>query len=109
QIVDRPLSVFESAAELVRPFLAPLGLAGVVLIFSVFVLINHTDLRNRLLRVVGLNQLNVMTQALDDATRRVSRYLLMQLLVNACFGVLCGTGLYLIGVPYAALWGSVAG
>jgi hypothetical protein len=50
-----------------------------------------------------------MTQALDDATRRVSRYLALQLLVNASFGVLCGIGLYLIGVPYAALWGTVAG
>jgi hypothetical protein len=50
-----------------------------------------------------------MTQALDDATQRVSRYLLMQLLVNVCFGVLCGIGLYLIGIPYAPLWGSVAG
>ena len=80
-----------------------------VLIFSVFLLINQKDLRNRFFRLVGLDQLNVMTQALDDATQRVSRYLLMQLLVNVCFGMLCGIGLYLIGIPYAALWGSVAG
>jgi hypothetical protein len=46
---------------------------------------------------------------LDDAAQRVSRYLLMQFLVNAGFGVLFGAGLYLIGVPYAALWGGVAG
>ncbi len=80
-----------------------------VLIFSVFLLINRKDLHDRLFRVVGLNQMNVMTQALDDATQRVSRYLLMQLLVNVGFGVLCGIGLRLIGIPYAALWGSVAG
>ena len=80
-----------------------------VLIFSVFLLINQKDLHNRLFRLVGLDQLNVMTQALDDATQRVSRYLLMQLLVNVGFGILCGIGLYLIGIPYAALWGSVAG
>jgi hypothetical protein len=49
-----------------------------------------------------------MTQALDDAAHRVSRYLQLQLLVNAVFGVLCGTGLFLIGVPYAVLWGAVA-
>ena len=95
--------------DLAEPFLAPLGKFGIVLIFSVFLLIKQNDLRNRLFRLAGLDQLNVMTQALDDATRRVSRYLLMQLLVNACFGVLCGIGLYLIGIPYAALWGSVAG
>jgi hypothetical protein len=57
---------------------------------------------------VGVHQLNVMTQALNDATNRVSRYLMLQLLVNACFGTLFATGLYLIGVPYAVLWGAVA-
>jgi predicted PurR-regulated permease PerM len=50
-----------------------------------------------------------MTQALEDATQRVSRYLMLQLLVNSCFGLLCAGGLYLIGVPYAVLWGAVAG
>ena len=53
-----------------------------VLIFSVFLLTKRDDLRNRLFRLVGLDQLNMMTQALDDATSRVSRYLLMQFLVN---------------------------
>jgi len=51
----------------------------------------------------------MMTQALDDAAGRVSRYLLMQFLVNAGFGILFGLGLYWIGVPNPALWGVVAG
>ena len=109
QIVDQPANELEYLRDLAQPFLGPLGEFGMVLIFSVFLLINQKDLRNRLFRLVGLDQLNVMTQALDDATQRVSRYLLMQLLVNVGFGVLCGIGLYLIGIPYAALWGSVAG
>src|SRR5437764_1722025 len=92
-----------------QPFLGPLATFGIILIFTIFLLIKHDHLRNRLFRLVCLDQLNVMTQARDDATRRVSRYLLMQFLVNACFGVLCGVGLYFIGVPYAALWGAVAG
>ena len=73
-----------------------------------FLLIEQSDLRNRLLHLAGLDQLNVVTQALDDATHRVSKYLALQLLVNTCFGTLCGVGLYLIGVPYAALWGALA-
>jgi len=109
QIVEEPANELEYVRDVIQPFLTPLGVFGIVLIFSVFLLIKQEDLRNRLFRLVGLNQLNVMTQALDDATRRVSRYLLMQLLVNACFGALCGIGLYLIGIPYAALWGCVAG
>ena len=81
-----------------------------VLIFTVFMLLKREDLRNRLLRLAGLGQLNLMTQALDDASGRVSRYLLMQFLVNAGFGTLFGLGLYFIGVPNpAALWGVVAG
>ena len=39
-----------------------------------------------------MSRLNVMTQALDDATQRVSRYLMLQFLVNAGFGALCGLG-----------------
>jgi predicted PurR-regulated permease PerM len=109
QIVEKPSNEVEHLRDLAQPFLKPLGEFGMVLIFSVFLLINQKDLRNRLFRLVGLDQLNVMTQALDDATQRVSRYLLMQVLVNVVFGVLCGISLYLIGIPYAALWGSVAG
>jgi predicted PurR-regulated permease PerM len=91
------------------PVLAPLGRAGMVVIFAIFMLLKREDLRNRLLRLAGIGQLNRMTQAIDDASSRVSRYLLMQFLVNAGFGTLFGFGLYLIGVPYAALWGVVAG
>jgi len=35
--------------------------------------------------------------------------LLMQVLVNAGFGILFGAGLYVIGVPNPALWGVLAG
>jgi predicted PurR-regulated permease PerM len=109
QIVADPSNEFQYLRDITKPFLAPLGVFGVVLIFSIFLLIEQDDLRNRLLRLAGLDRLNVMTQALEDATQRVSRYLMLQLLVNSCFGVLCAAGLYLIGVPYAVLWGAVAG
>ena len=109
QIVAEPANELAYLRGIVEPFLAPLGTFGIVLIFTVFLLIEQADLRNRLFRLAGMDQINVMTLAFEDATRRVSRYLVMQLLVNAIFGVLCGFGLYLIGVPYAALWGAVAG
>jgi predicted PurR-regulated permease PerM len=109
QVIEQPANELAYLRDLIQPFLRPLGEFGMVLIFSVFLLIHQKDLRNRLFRLVGLGQLNVMTQALDDATQRVGRYLLMQLLVNVCFGVLCGIGLRMIGIPYPALWGIVAG
>jgi predicted PurR-regulated permease PerM len=109
QIVQQPAGGLDYLGSLVQPVLRPLGLTGLVLIFTVFMLIKRVDLRHRLLRLVGLGQVNSMTQALDDAAQRVSRYLLMQVLVNACFGALFGFGLYWIGVPNPALWGVVAG
>ena len=108
QVVEAPANELLYLRDVIRPFLRPLGVFGMVLIFSLFLMIGHDDLRDRLFRLVGVSQINVMTQALDDATRRVSRYLLLQLLVNAIFGVVCGAGLFLIGVPYAVLWGAVA-
>jgi predicted PurR-regulated permease PerM len=109
RVVQSPANGWTQLRDLGTPVLAPLGRAGIVVIFAVFMLIKREDLRNRLLRLVGLGQLNLMTQALDDAAGRVSRYLLLQFLVNAGFGILFGFGLYLIGVPYPALWGVVAG
>jgi len=109
QIVRQPADGLDYLRDLAQPVLRPLGLTGLVLIFTVFMLIKRFDLRHRLFRLVGLGQINIMTQALDDAAQRVSRYLLMQVLVNAGFGALFGFGLYCIGVPNPALWGVVAG
>jgi len=108
RVVQPPASDWAELRDLGMPVLAPLGRAGIVMIFAVFMLLKREDLRNRVLRLGGLGQLNLMTQALDDAAGRVSRYLLMQFLVNAGFGTLFGLGLYFIGVPYPVLWGAVA-
>jgi predicted PurR-regulated permease PerM len=108
EIVPQPATGLDYLRDL-QPVLQPLALIGLVLIFTIFMLIKRFDLRHRLFRLVGLGQINIMTQALDDAAHRVSRYLLMQILVNASFGVLFGLGLYAIGVPNPALWGVVAG
>lgn len=107
QIVPDPGNDLQYLRELTKSFLSPLGTVGIVLIFTVFLLIKQDDLRDRLFGLAGLSRLNLMTQALDDAILRVSRYLMLQFLVNAGFGIFWGIGLYLIGVPYAALWATV--
>jgi predicted PurR-regulated permease PerM len=94
--------------ESVETMLGPLATAGVVVIFTIFMLAGREDLRNRFLRLVG-GRLSVMTQALDEATRRINRYLLLQLLVNIGYGLVVGTVLYFIGIPSASLWGVSAG
>lgn len=104
QIVKPVMTSWESLASL----LSPLGVAVVIFVFTVFILLRFEDLRNRFIRLVGHNHLTLMTQALDDASQRIARYLLLQFLVNASYGLVIGTGLYLIGLPNALLWGTIA-
>jgi predicted PurR-regulated permease PerM len=106
-----PVQIFQPASdplESLNSVITPLGSAVIVLVLTIFMLAGREDLRNRLIGLVGRGHLNVMTQALDDAGARVSRYLLLQLVINACFGVVIGLGLYFIGVPNSMLWGVVA-
>jgi AI-2E family transporter len=71
-------------------------------------LINWEDLRNRVIRLGGEARLSVVTQAMEEASQGLSRYLLLQFCVNSCYGCLFGTSLYFIGVPHALLWGALA-
>jgi predicted PurR-regulated permease PerM len=100
-----------SAAELVRDIVGPLtGLletGGITIIFTLFILIKREDLRNRFFRLAGSGQLNAMTQALDEASRRLGRYLFWQFVVNAGYGVLFGLGVYALRIPHPLLWGVV--
>jgi predicted PurR-regulated permease PerM len=109
RVVPPPASGSQYIRSLLGPALGPLGMAGMVLIFTVFILIEQEDLRDRFLRLAGVEQLHAMTLALDDATHRISRYLLMLILVNACYGLCFGIGVFLIGIPNAVLWGVIAG
>jgi predicted PurR-regulated permease PerM/methanogenic corrinoid protein MtbC1 len=106
-----PVQVFQPASnplESLNSVITPLGSAVIVLVLTIFMLAGREDLRNRLIGLVGHGHLNLMTQALDDAGSRVSRYLLLQLLINAGFGAVIGLGLYFIGIPNSMLWGVVA-
>ncbi len=107
QVVAPPTNLLEDLRALLGPLAGPIETAGLVVIFMAFMLINREDLRNRLIRLGGQRQLTVMTQALEEASERLSHYLLLQLLVNGCYGLLFGMGLYLIGIPHALLWGAL--
>ncbi|MGH8065052.1 MAG: AI-2E family transporter [Candidatus Entotheonellia bacterium] len=89
-------------------FLESLATAGLVIVLVIFMLIRYADLRGRLLYLAGNNRLTIATKALDEAGHRISRYLLMQSIINGSFGAAVGIGFFLIGVPYAILWGFLA-
>ena len=109
EVVEPPATVLQAARAIVGPLVVPLGTAVVVIVFTIFMLLHQADLRNRLIRLTAPRELNVMTQALDDATERVSKFLLTQVIVNTAFAVLVTVGLYFVGLPNALLWGVLAG
>lgn len=108
-IVPQPVTDRAYLRNFLGLVLKPLGTAGMVIIFTIYLLLKREDLRNRLLMLAGVGRLNVMTQALNDAATRISSFIVMNVLVNAGYGVIVGAGLYLLHVPYATLWGALAG
>jgi predicted PurR-regulated permease PerM len=91
------------------PVAEPIFTTGLVMVLVVYLLIFKEDLRSRLLALVGRGQLTLTTKALDDAGRRISRYLLAQFGLNVGFGLAIGLGLLALRVPHALLWGFAAG
>jgi predicted PurR-regulated permease PerM len=108
QIVEPPVPVGRYLQEIFSPILRPLEACGIVMIFTVYILMYREDLRHRLLLLAGMGRLSLMTHALRDAAERISTYLVWQFIVNVLFGLLFGVGLSLIGVPNATLWGALA-
>lgn len=102
--VVTPVNPLESATN----WLGPLATALMVIVFTTFMLLGREDLRNRFIRLAGGGHLTIMTQALDEATNRIHRYLLLQSAVNAGYGLVIGFALYLIGIPNAWFLGVVA-
>ena len=107
-VVETPKSPYAQLLELVTPFAKPFGMALAVIVFTILMLLHRENMREKLIGLIGPRRINVTTQAMDEASYRVSRYLFMQLVMNACFGIPFGIALYFIGIPNAMLWGLLA-
>ncbi len=99
------LTAIQLAQRIVTPVVDPLSTTAIVLIVSIFILLQREDLRDRMIRLFGSSDLHRTTIAMNDAARRLSRYLLTQLAVNAAFGVIIATGLAFIGILSPVMWG----
>ena len=82
--------------------------AALAVVLVIFMLLRGRELRNRLIIVFGQSRIPTTTRALDEAAERISRYLLMQTIVNSTYGLAVGIALYFIGLPYALMWGFLA-
>jgi len=109
QVAQPPSSAPQYLRAVLGPLAGVMETGGMVIVFTLFMLIKREDLRNRVIRLAGTGQINVMTRALDDASRRLSRYLFLQFVMNGCYGILFGTLVYIIGVPHALLCGVLGG
>jgi len=92
-----------------RATLAPIAdvraTVGFVVVLVIFMLIERQRLLERIIRLGGTARVTLTTKILSDAADRIGRYLQAQSLINTGFGVTIATGLFLIGVPYALLFG----
>jgi predicted PurR-regulated permease PerM len=105
-VVTQPLpSALAIAETILSPLLHPLETIGIILVVSIFALLQREDLRDRAIRLFGSGDLQRTTVAMNEAARRLSRYFLTQLGINTCFGIIIAGGLWLIGVPHPFLWG----
>jgi predicted PurR-regulated permease PerM len=109
RIVSGSGSTFGRIGEAVGPVLEPIAVALFVLVITIFIVARREDLRGRLIQLMGPKNVTVTTQTLGEAMTRVGHLLLTQVYINAAFAVLVALGLYAIGVPYALLWGVLAG
>ncbi len=108
---NAPVVVADPVTQLhwvVGPLLTVLGRMGIVTLLTIFMLLKREDLRARFIRIVGQGRISMTTRAMEDAGERVSRYLILQLVVNMVFGTGIAAGLFFIGVPNAFLWGALA-
>jgi predicted PurR-regulated permease PerM len=100
-----PFAIVQTIAGTV---LSPLETTFIVVVFVIFIVLQREDLRDRFIRLAGSSDLQRTTLAMNEAAGRLSRFFLVQTLVNASFGVIIAVGLYFIGVPSPILWGIVA-
>jgi len=108
EIQNPDMTPIELARTLVGPLVEPVSDIALILLFVVFFLAEKETLRDRIIRLAGVKDLHRTTRAMDEAGTRVSRYLLLQTLVNITFGTVVTIALYSAGLPNAALWGGLA-
>ena len=75
RIVDSNRTQLQSAAELLLRFVRPIGRLGVVIVFTIYLLMEREDLRRRILLLAGMSRIRLMNQALEDAATRISQYI----------------------------------
>jgi predicted PurR-regulated permease PerM len=90
--------------------LSAMGQLTLVAFLTYFALCSGDTFRRKLIKITGssLQKKKVTVHVLDDITRNIERYLLVQILVSAVVGVATGLAFWALGVENAAVWGIIA-
>jgi predicted PurR-regulated permease PerM len=107
RVIPERLTPVERLRDVAGSIFQPLASAVIVLVLVAFMLGQREDLRDRIIRLIGADNITITTRLIDDAAHRVSQFLIAQTLINLGVGVLVALGLYWIDVPYAILWGGL--
>jgi predicted PurR-regulated permease PerM len=108
RVEPAPLDPIDLLRDYAGAILGPLTATAIVIIFVIFMLLQRDDLRDRIIRLIGQRRIYLTSHALGDAGHRISRYLLMQLIINLTYGLPVAAGLWFLGLPSALLWGLLA-
>jgi len=108
EVQNESSSPFLAAAKYLQLLIPPLMSFGLALLFTVFILLQFHDLRDRIVRLMGPAEIGRSTQALNDAALGLSHFFRLQAALNLGFGVVVGACLWVIGLPNAPLWGALA-
>ena len=88
--------------------LEPLAQTGITILFAMLLLLQHHDIRDRLIKIAGTDRLSGTAAAISDAGGKLSTLFLALALMNGGYGLAIGVCLWLIGVPNPLLWGILA-
>ena len=94
--------------DFTRSTLPSLATGGLALLFTIFILLQYGDLRDRAVRLMGVREIGRSTQALNEAGSDLAQFFLLQASLNASFGIVVGIALWAIGIPSSGLWGALA-
>ncbi|MBT2323184.1 AI-2E family transporter [Variovorax paradoxus] len=91
--------------------MAAVGQLTLVAFLTYFALGSGDTFRRKLVKITGpsLQKKKITVHVLDDITRNIERYLLVQIFTSAVVGVATGLAFWALGVENAAVWGIVAG
>lgn len=108
-VIQQPQpSIFVTLQSVANTLLPPLASLGIIFLFLTFILLQREDLRDRAIRLFGSGDLERTTTAMNDGASRLSRFFLIQTILNLIFGLVIGIGLWVIGTPAPLLWGILA-